>query len=301
MLIKNQESGLTLPHAPEFGPDGTWPSAQTEWLPLRWQVFTRDASDLAASVGWMFFVANPPLTSDDTSFREFCHDPAALASIMDLGAWKDGVSVGLTNGQEELTEFRMHSISAFDRKARGVSMTVAGGTSRSRRYQDSYPQQVQQLEHSVRWRREDPPTQLPPAATYELTHTVTTGLSIERSQTLAKSLGLDLGVQELGLQAKLSEKLQQQFGLKFNINEAEETSRKLTLTNPNDDCYRVFSLWQVDHQLTVKVLNVKIEIYQRKLKPTRFHHIIPRWELRDQAQFVISNQPFITYADIGRS
>jgi hypothetical protein len=116
---------------------------------------------------------------------------------------------------------------------------------------------------------------------------VTTGLSIEQSQTLASSLGLDLGPETLGLQAKLSYKLQRQFGLKVNITETGETSKKLTLSNPSSDRYRLFSLWQVDHMLSVNVLKINRDFEQH-------------WHLCDQVQFTTANEPFVTYAVVRR-
>ena len=191
MLGKNQESGesgLSLPPAPEFGPDGTWPRVETEWLPLRRELFEKEIRD--------------------------------------------------------------------------------------------YGKVTQQLVHSVRWQRKDPPIQLPPQATYELTHKVTTGLSIEQSETLASSLGLDLGPKVPGLQGKLSYKLQDQFGLKLNITETEEISRKLTLSNPSKDRYRLFCLWQVDHMLSVNMRTVR-----------------GQWNARlCEVQFTAANEPVVTYA-----
>jgi hypothetical protein len=125
-------------------------------------------------------------------------------------------------------------------------------------------------------------------------HKVTTGLSIERSETLANSLGLDLEPKIPGLQAKLSYKLEDQFGLKFNITETEETSRELTLTNPSSDSYRRFSFWHVDHLLSVNVLKVPVEI-------NASGEVRPDWHLSDQVQFTETNESVVTYAIVRRS
>ena len=39
VLVRNQETGLSLRPPPGFGEDGTWPPVATEWLPLRWELF----------------------------------------------------------------------------------------------------------------------------------------------------------------------------------------------------------------------------------------------------------------------
>ena len=130
-----------------------------------------------------------------------------------------------------------------------------------------------------------------PDASHELAHTVTTGLSLEQSQTLTESLGLDLGGKAVGLQAKLSYKLQEQFGLQLSITATEETSTKLTLSNQSKDRYRIFALWQVDHRLSVYSLKVPVKINISQ-DPQ------PEWKLCDQAEFTIANQPFITYTEV---
>lgn len=146
------------------------------------------------------------------------------------------------------------------------------------------------LAHSVRWRRKDPVTQLPPDATNKIAHTVTTGLSIEHSYNLTESLGLNLGGNAKGIQAALSYELEEQFGLKLNITETDETSTELTLNNTSKDRYRVFALWQVDHLLSVKALTVPVDINGSR-------DAQPQWKLCDQAKFTITNEPVITYAD----
>ena len=87
-----------------------------------------------------------------------------------------------------------------------------------------------------------------------MTHSVTTGLSVEHSQKLADSLGLSLGGNLLGIQATLSGQLQQEFGLKLDITSQEQHSTTLTLTNPSDTLCRVFALWHVDQRISVDVL-----------------------------------------------
>ena len=156
-------------------------------------------------------------------------------------------------------------------------------------YVPSGPKELRQLVHSVRWQRKDPPTQLPPHGNVELTNSVTTGLSIEHSETLATSLGLDLGPQVPGLQTKLSYKVQEQFGLKLNITETEQNSKKLTLSNTSNDRYRLFAQWQVDHLLSVNVLNVPVAVNVSA-------EVQPVWRPCSQVQFMVANEPFVTSA-----
>jgi hypothetical protein len=136
--------------------------------------------------------------------------------------------------------------------------------------------------------------QLPPGSTHEVTHTVTTGLSVERSQMLANSLGLSIGGDTAGIQAKLNSQLQEDFGFKLNVSAQEERSTKLTLTNPSGDCYRLFALWHIDHRITVDALDMPV----RRGLSEGFR---PTWAPRGNVQFVTTNEPFITFMEIRRS
>lgn len=52
MLVFDHQTDLALPSAPEFGSDGIWPPADTEWLQLRWTFFTADSLDFDAHVAY---------------------------------------------------------------------------------------------------------------------------------------------------------------------------------------------------------------------------------------------------------
>jgi len=111
---------------------------------------------------------------------------------------------------------------------------------------------------------------------------------------LAKSLGLAVGGETAGFQAKLDSQLQEEFGLKLNITAQEERSTKLTLTNQSNDCYRLFALWHVDYRITVHALDVPV---QRGLS----EGFRPTWVSRGDINFVTTNEPFITFMEIRRS
>ena len=273
-----------------------WPPVETEWLPLRWHFFEREASDLLTSLAWIYFKASPQVISSDASFKDFCINASIPDSAVKLRASRSNIDIG------SFGERRHDSTTFHIWNQKEPSRILV--TSPDLVWRES-PKQIRQLVHSVRWRRRDPPTQLPPAATYEMANTITTGLSIEHSQTLANSVGLDLGGKSPGFQAMLSHRLEHQFGLKLNITEATEITRKLTLDNSSDDCYRIFALWQVDHLLAVNVLELPIEIDVLEDIPAdtelqcKFDNL--QWRLCDQVQFTVANEPFITCADLRRS
>ena len=126
-----------------------------------------------------------------------------------------------------------------------------------------------------------------------MTHSVTTGLSVEHSQKLADSLGLSLGGNLPGIQATLSKQLQQEFGLKLDITSQEQHSTTLTLTNPSDTLYRVFALWHVDQRISVDALTVSTGRH-------RSEHM-PAWEPRGSPEFVVDSDPHLTYTEIDRT
>jgi hypothetical protein len=247
VLIRDQKSGLTLPSAPEFGPNGLWPPAETEWLPLRWELFERKMPQLEALAAMYYFMVyrsniSEMDISEDAWLKDFCSKPSFPNSLIEVRFQKPHMMLLITC-EKVLPEPRAAMSGIGTARPPLFGRTAELSDLRDVLLSATQANGLCQLMHSVRWRRKDPVTQLPPDATHEMTHTVTTGLSIEHSQTLAESLGLDLGG-KAGLQTKLSYKLQEQFGLKLNITATEETSTKLTLSNQSKNSYRLFALWQ---------------------------------------------------------
>ena len=96
------------------------------------------------------------------------------------------------------------------------------------------------------WQREDPTTQLPPGTTTEITLSLRVGLSQEHVHEVATSLGVSgKGSNPLGLSGQLSEKST----MKIALSTEKQVTRKVILTNPSNDMYRLFALWHVVHRL----------------------------------------------------
>jgi hypothetical protein len=96
------------------------------------------------------------------------------------------------------------------------------------------------------WQREDPTTQLPPGGTTEITLSLRVGLSQEHLHEVATSLGVSgQGGNPLGLSSQLSEKS----SMKIALSTEKQVTRKVILTNPSNDMYRLFALWHVVHRL----------------------------------------------------
>ena len=151
--------------------------------------------------------------------------------------------------------------------------------------------ELRRLIYSARWHRMDPVTQLPPGSTLELTHTVTAGLSTERSQKLSRSLGVTVGGDTKVLQAHLSSKLQDEFGFTFSVTNEEQRSIKLTLTNTSDSRYRLIALWRLDHKITIDT------VIDESLSPKVAGVSVPRWSRKNEVEFVATNEPVVTFAN----
>jgi len=158
--------------------------------------------------------------------------------------------------------------------------------------QDIPQRELRRFVHYVRWRRSDPVIQLPPDAIQESSYSITTGLSIERSQMLAKSLGVQLGATPIGIHATLTKQFQQQFGLKLDITEQEQRTTSLKLANQSGG-YRVFALWRIEHLIKVDALAAIPEQPEQPSKRIRCS-----WLPRASTEFVTGTDPVITYADI---
>jgi hypothetical protein len=296
VLIRNQETGRVLPPAPEFGEDGRWPPLVTEWLPLRWELFEIETRSLDSYMAYVFFTlhrSRDPLLAEDNRPSSLIYEPSfpdcsVIAKIVrrhvDVDIRFSGDSLKL---QKKRLPFLMDELGPWGRLNEALRLLPVPS------------RELRRLVHYVRWRRKDPVTQLPPGSTQEMMHSVTTGLSVERSQELAGSLGLSLGANVTGVQAKLSSQLQQTFGFKLDITAQEEMSTKLTLTNQSNDRYRLFALWHLDHLVTVEALSVPVK--SRKFTGFSCSGHQASWTRRGSAEFMTSNEPFITFAEIGRS
>jgi hypothetical protein len=283
VLSRSEETGLSLGPAPGFGPDGTWPPEVTEWVPLHWQLFETRNTDLTAAATYMALgrlwrpkPTSNPIFKDDALQDDF---------LREFFTWVP----------RHLTAYR----------SKGPSITVqlsgrdvtTGGRYPPAEICDADSPELRRMVHSVRWRRKDPVIQLPPGSANETTYSLTTGLSIERSQTLANSLGLSLGSTIVGLQSKLSSQLEQQFSLKLSLTAEESMTSTIRLQNDTADCYRLFALWHKEYSITVTALDVSPFVPLILSDEAPGQH----WRNRGSVQFVTEGGPHYTYARINCS
>lgn len=251
-----------LSSAPEFGIRGTWPPASTPWLALRWELFEASPNEASTSRAIHF------LNSSTTALP---------------GDQWDALSPRFLEG-------------IFDRQVEPQTRVVYDAQKQIsvvHHFDDSYlyrrrREEVRRIVHWARWTRGDPITQLPPDAVQEHSYSVSTGLSVEHSKTLTRSLGGELGVTK-GIHATLTKQLQQQFGLKLEVTEQEQQTTKLTLTNPTRG-YRLFALWRVEYLITVDALAA---VWQQE-------KLMHSWQPRARAEFVTNIHPAVTYYDVKR-
>jgi hypothetical protein len=280
MVIRNEETGLTLPPAPEFGLDGAWPPVETEWVPIRWQLFSAVPSyhfdrcaDIAYAIATRFGSGEDgggPLYTENALNDDFLYRSvfAEIDEVVGEDKPKQWTWLHIKSAKIGDTDFRTSHI------------------------------ELRRMVHSVRWRRNNSVTKLPPSTVHEMTHDITTGLSIEHSQTLANSFGLSLGGKVAVAPAQLSSRLQQEFGLRLGITSQERRSTKLTLSNPSNDRYRLFALWHVDHRITVD--NLYVGLYTKDFQGPKagfFDNVRPSWDQLADIEYVADSDPHITYAE----
>ncbi len=303
MLIRNQETGLALPPAPEFGPDSAWPPVATDWVPLRWELFEAHQASFGAATAYILFelcraFQHDSLPMEDALQEDFLRE-AVFAQYPQLlmierrepkagqaGSLRISIPSEIMKIQQDLSHVTSTAVASLYRSgALGWFELV---------------NELRRLVHSARWRRTDPVTQLPPGSTHEMTHSITTGLSVEHTQALANSLGLSLGTNVGGVQAKLSSQLQQQFGLTLEIAAQEQRSTKLTVTNPSVDHSRLFALWHVDHCVAVHALSIYPSDAPSDAAGLS-HGLQPFWVPRGSTEFATDSDPHITYAEVHRA
>jgi len=287
--VRGQETGLTLSSAPEFSENGTWPPFATDWVAIQWELF--ESSECRPTT-WVarelvnaqrVLAANHPevlaksLCTEDPLCEDFLYDAVFSHSSAAINVTRKSVVIEWAlriEGDGDLAQ-----AGRYERKGRRPSLPAG--------------RELRRVVHAARWRRQDPVLQLPPGATHEVTYSVSTGLTVERCQTLAESLGLGIGGGAVGVQARLSSELKQKFGFRLEITAQEERLRKLTLSNPSDVRYRRFALWHVDHRISIAALDVTVG-----QEPSgRLHST---WAPRAELEFVTPDEPFVTYVEIDR-
>lgn len=298
VLIRRCETGLSLPHAPEFGPDGAWPPVVTQWVPLSWALFWtehalwEDRSDLdpdALAPAAILQIYSPrPAVGDALRTEDALRDDFLHESLL---AWfpQETVFHPMGAGGARLRDGNFLLYKGRDDRE-GIAIYTEP------------PGELRRAVRSVRWRRKDPVTQLPPGVTHEMTQSVTTGLSVEHSRTLADSLGFDLGGEAAGVQAKLSSQAQEQLGLKLDITSQQQHSTKLTLCNSSEDRYRLFALWHVDHRISVDALTLPADNpgARKPVFGSHSHGFRPAWQPRESVEFAAENDSHITYVEVSR-
>ena len=207
---------MTLPSAPEFDADGTWPPVTTDWTPVRWELFEAGSSEKLAS--YARYVLWAPF-------------PGELVIAAPL-----------------LTNINLHEgVLEYHNELRDLPALPLGS---------SPPYELRRLVYAQRWRRQHPVTQSPPGAEHEVTHSVTTGLTAENSKALSRALGLNLGGNIAGIQARINSQIIEESGLRLEITAQQEKTRKLTLANQSASNYRRYALWHVDHRVTDTALEL---------------------------------------------
>ena len=148
MLIQKQDTGLSLPPAPELGFGGAWPPVATDWVPLSWALFLADRSDrdpdaLAATAFLELYRQDPestgdkPLRTEDVLRDDFLYEAIFRQ----------------TGGRSPLSRSRSR-----------VGVTISLGPTVIRTKPDPFAArgELRRLVRSTRWQRNDPVTQLPP-------------------------------------------------------------------------------------------------------------------------------------------
>ena len=298
VLIRNQETGLSLHSAPEFGPDGAWPPLVTDWVPVRYELFDASQHDFGAMVAYRAIQQahfDSYLSSFEPAHPLFAEDGLreGFLSRSVFGEYPEDTRLSVSLS-------RKHGKIDYIRIDFPVDETKWSG--KSQFLQCVFESELRRVVHSVRWRRTNPVTQLPPGASNVTTNSVTTGLSIEYSQTLASSLGISIGSGLHGVaQANLSSQLQQQFGITLQITSQEQTTDQLTVPNPSVERSRLFAFWHVDNRIDVDFLTIGPQVGTGPApdSPAVAHFALrPTWTPLSSVEFATKSAPHVTFTEV---
>jgi hypothetical protein len=259
-MIRIEKTGLAPKSAPEFSEDGGWPPVTTEWTPLRWGLFK--SPDFKPTT----FAAYGLVSLYDYAFARRGKNEKLIATadfLRDDPLHDDlfSISWALIDHQSR-NDFRVaygmeiEGVFAAHRRDHRTESFLIAHTWSSNGGRVPLPNELRRVVHSVRWQRKDPVIQLPPGATHEVTYSITSGLTVERSMQLARSLGINLSGKVVGMQSQLGSQINKTFGLNLTTTAQCENTTTLTLVNQNESRYRRFALWHLDHQITVTALDL---------------------------------------------
>jgi hypothetical protein len=289
--LRRQETVLTLPSAPEFDEDGAWPPITTEWVPLEWELFESDGCTPATWVARELVNAQLVLAAEHPEVVPkslFTEDPLGDDYLYEPVFSQSSAAANITR-RARFIEWALHieigNERALDRAGRWE------GTGRRPVLRDG--KELRRVVHAARWQRQDPVVQLPPGSSHEVSHAVATGLTVQRCQTLADAVGLSIGGDATGIQARLSYGLRQELGFRVEITAQEERLKRLTLVNSSNIGSRRFALWHVDHRISIASLNIPV----RRELSIGMH---PAWMLQAELEFAMPGEPFVTYIDVDR-
>jgi hypothetical protein len=294
MLVLNHETGLSLPKAPEFEADGSWPPLATAWVVERIELFTTKYTDPGSAAACAVLNPNSLRRSDGGPTKDVLSGEFLYKEL--LGRFSDSEELWFArmSGWREIKCIYLCPPTKYFKAQPGSRVATLDDNCIEAFTPPFY--ELRRLVHSVRWRRSDPVTQLPPGATDELMYSITTGLSVERSRTLANSLGVSIGADAAHIQASLNHQVMEEFGLSIEITAQEQRSNKLTLPNSRPDRYGLFALWHVDHRIDVDALTVgDVPEPKYKAQPLRLSVITPAWEHRGSTEFAVGDQPHVTH------
>jgi hypothetical protein len=156
VLIRSCDTGLALSPAPEFSSDGLWPPTETEWLPVRWELFETHApaTDFGSIVAHALVLApdepplpaNAPILTENVLDEDFLYEEITHVSDVTVKTSVAGRNIEIIiKSERDWRSGRKNKLYHY-----------SGSVTAARR-------EVRRLVHFLRWRRKDPVTQLPPA------------------------------------------------------------------------------------------------------------------------------------------
>jgi hypothetical protein len=133
------------------------------------------------------------------------------------------------------------------------------------------------------WQRKDPVTQLPPGGSDTVTISLRVGISKERTDEIARSLGITGGDNHI---LSVSNQLSEKSATKIALSQEREASRSVTLTNSEKETYRRLAIWHVVHRLSIMASPISASDKAIVLQET---------------EFVLSDATNVTFVDVRRA
>jgi hypothetical protein len=155
------------------------------------------------------------------------------------------------------------------------------------------PTAQKRAQYLQRWQRQDPPKQLPPGGSDAVTVSLKVGISRERANQVAGSLGVKYHALGAELSAQTTNKL--------TLSEEREVAHTVSLSNTTSDKYRRFAIWHIVNTIAIYKLRIDFGPQPLFAKPVLGSELLDNVRVIQKIEFISSDATNVSFIDVDPS